>query len=527
MNRGGAHSASQHNFAHIPNNSSPRSTFNRSCGRKMTMDAGILYPCFIDEVYPGDTYQANISGSARLATPITPYMDNMYMETHWFFMPNRLAWVNWERFMGAREPDPDSPIDFLIPQVIAPAVTGFVNGSLFDNFAFPTAAPLLPVCAFPSRMYNLCWNQWYRDENLQDGVTVDTDDGPDDPADYVLLRRGKRKDYFTSCLPFTQKGAPVDIPLGTTAPVVPNGVDPVYTNGVTNAVIQTLGGGTNQIAFGAGTAAAAALRFTNTTGLRVDLTDASAATVNQLRQAFAVQHLLELDARGGTRYVELLRVHFNVISPDFRLQRVEFLGGGSSPVIVSPIAQTSETNDTPQGTLAAYATVGFNSGHGFTKSFVEHGVLMCLVSVRADLNYQQGLNRSWSRRTRYDYYFPAFANLGEQAVLNKEIFAIGGDGVQDNLVFGYQEPWAELRYKPNEVVGQFRSNFAQTLDIWHLAQFFIALPVLGDAFIQENPPIDRIKALGDDYPDFLVDLAIDLKCTRGLPLYGVPGLRKL
>lgn len=528
-NRGGAPTVTSHSYAHVPDNSVPRSTFMMPNGCKTTMDAGYLVPVGIYEVYPGDTFVCNVEGSARLATPITPYMDNQYFELHAHYMPNRLAWEHWENFMGAREPDPDSTIDYLVPQIVSPADTGALNGSLWDYMSYPTQVPFVSASALPFRMYNLCWNQWYRDENLQDSVVVDIDDAASTYDDYQLLRRGKRKDYFTSCLPEPQKGAAVDIPLLGTAPVVPSGVDPIFTNGTTSAVIQTLGGGTNQIAYGAPTSASAALRFTNVTGLDVDLTGASGASINDFRLAVATQQLLEIDMRGGTRYVELLKAHFNVISPDFRLQRVEFLGGIFSPVVVTPVAQTSETASTPLGNLAAIGTVGFANRHLFTKSFVEHGIIMILATVRADLNYQQGLNRSWSRRTRYDFYFPTFANLGEQAVLNKEIQVLGD--ADDELVFGYQEPWGDLRAIPSRITGQFRSNYAQTLDIWHLAQYFTTRVNLNEEFIQENPPVDRIKAVesGEEttYPDYLVDLMFNMRVTRELPLYGKPGLHKL
>jgi hypothetical protein len=509
-------------------------------GCKTTMDAGYLVPVGIYEVYPGDTWQVSVEGSARLATPITPYMDNQWFELHAHYMPNRLAWEHWENFMGAREPDPDSTIDYTVPQIVAPAVTGALNGSLWDYMSYPTQVASLSGSALPFRFYNLAWNQWYRDENLQESVPFDVDDANSDYTDYVLLKRGKRKDYFTSCLPEPQKGAPVDIPLLGTAPVLG-----MYVSASGNSVVKTgythvnaaespvspsisanalFAGSKSNV----GTAMATAMNSTNA-NVYADLSSATGASINDFRLAVATQQLLEIDMRGGTRYVELLKAHFNVVSPDFRLQRVEFLGGITSPVIVTPIAQTSETATTPLGNLAAIGTVGFSGKHLFTKSFVEHGIIMILATVRADLNYQQGLNRSWSRLTRYDYYFPTFANLGEMAVLNKEIRADGT--ANDNLVFGYQEPWGDLRTIPSRITGQFRSNFAETLDIWHLAQYFTTLPTLNSEFIEENPPIDRIKAVegggATTYPDYLVDVMFDMKLTREIPLYGKPGLHKL
>jgi hypothetical protein len=538
MFRGGARTVMEHSYAHVPNNSIPRSTFMMGNGCKTTMDAGLLVPVGIYEVYPGDTFQVGVEGSARLGTSITPYMDNMYLELHAHYCPLRLLWSNFEKFMGARIPNPDSSIDYVIPQVVSPVGTGYANGSFYDYIGYPTQVPELSASALPGRMMNKTWNQWYRDENLQNSVVENTGDGPDTYTDTVLLRRGKRKDYFTSCLPFAQKGAAVEIPLLGTAPVT--GIGMFDGNNVTTyaGVMRDTAGNvsvanttplltfsTNGAIQFASTGPSGASRLPQ---IYADLSGATGANINDFRKAATVQQLLEIDARGGTRYVELLKSHFNVISPDFRLQRVEFLGGETLPVIVTPIAQTSESGSTPLGNLAAIGTVGFSGRPLFDKSFVEHGIIMILATVRADLNYQQGLNRSWSRRTRYDFYFPTFANLGEQAVLNKEIYAVGSAVAgQDDLVFGYQEPWGDLRSIPSRITGQFRSNFAQTLDIWHLAQYFTSLPTLNSTFIQENPPVDRIKAVADDYPDFLVDLWFSMKVTREIPIYGIPGLHKL
>lgn len=542
--RGGAPTVMAHSYAHVPDNSVPRSTFVDYVGAKTTMDAGYLVPVKVIEIYPGDTFQVWVDGSARLATPITPYMDNQHFELHAHFCPNRLNWEHWENFMGAREPDPDSTIDYVIPQIVAPASVGAANGTLWDYMGYPTQVANLSASALPFRMYSLMYNQWYRDENLQDSIPHDIDDSASDYTDYVLQRRGKRKDYFTSCLPEPQKGAAVDIPLLGTAPITGIGFNGTATLG-TNATVretndnsvvyanyaQSTGG--NPLILMNGNNAS-----TSQPQIFADLSAASGASINDFRLAVATQQLLEIDMRGGTRYVELLKAHFNVISPDFRLQRVEFLGGISASVVVTPVAQTSETGTTPLANLAAIGTVGFSHRHLFTKSFVEHGILMIIATVRADLNYQQGLNRSWSRRTRYDFYFPTFANLGEQAVLNKEIYAQGPGAVNpstsvayDEEVFGYQEPWGDLRMIPSTITGQFRSNYAQTLDIWHLAQYFTALPTLNDEFIVEDPPVDRIKAVegGEEttYPDYLVDLTFMMKMTRELPLYGKPGLHKL
>ena len=377
-------------------------------------------------------------------------------------------------------------------------------------------------CAFWPRAYNLIWNEWFRDENLQNSVVVDTGDGPDNVANYTLLRRGKRKDYFTSALPWPQKGASVTLPLGTSAPLKTN--SPNFGDRV--SILNASGVNTNLLA------SDPELKLSNTAGtatslMYADLTAATAATINQLRQSFQIQKLLERDARGGTRYTEIIRAHFGVISPDARLQRPEYIGGGSTSININPIAQTSGTNasgtSTPMGTLAAMGTA-LAHNHGFTYSATEHGVILGLVCVRADLTYQQGLHRMWNRSTRYDFYFPAFATLGEQAVLNEEIY-VRGDA-NDLGVFGYQERWAEYRYMPSRISSLFRSTAAGTIDGWHLAQRFTTLPTLNNTFIQENPPVSRVVAVGAaaNGQQFIFDSFFDVKKARPMPMYSVPGL---
>jgi hypothetical protein len=384
--------------------------------------------------------------------------------------------------------------------------------------------------AFWTRAYNLIYNEWFRDENLQNSVVVDTGDGPDTVTNYTLLRRGKRKDYFTSALPWPQKGTSVSLPLGTSAPVVPvttGNIYPTFGIGATQTMALQATSGTTTTTW-SDPAGGTGTPIWKTTGLYADLSTATAATINQLRQSFQIQKLLERDARGGTRYTEIIRSHFGVISPDARLQRPEYLGGGTTSININPIAQTSGTNasgtTTPLGTLASMGT-GLAHNHGFTQSFVEHGVILGIVAVRADLTYQQGLQKMWSRSTRYDFYFPAFATLGEQAVLNKEIY-VTGDTAQDNGVFGYQERWAEYRYYPSRISSLFRSTAAGTIDGWHLAQKFTALPTLNTTFIQDTPPVARTLAVGAgaNGQQFIFDSFFDVKKARPMPMYSVPGL---
>lgn len=517
-------SVMSHNFSQVPVADIPRSSFDRSAGYKTTFNAGFLIPVFLDEALPGDTFNLQMTAFSRLATPLHPFMDNMFMESFFFAVPYRLIWNNWQKFNG-EQTDPGDSTDYLIPQMTSPA-GGYAALSLSDYFGLPTAPRLgantITHSSLYHRAYNLIWNEWFRDQNMQDSVTVDKGDGPDNPANYVLLRRGKRHDYFTSCLPWPQKGPAVDLPLGTTAPVVSNGITPNvdFVGAVNRNLVVGIGGAISQTG-GTNPGSPALMTWGANTGMEVDLTDATAATINQLRQAFQIQKLYERDARGGTRYTEIIRSHFGVVSPDARLQRPEYLGGGSSPINISPVVQQSETTaESPQGNLAAIGTSTLRN-HGFVKSFTEHCLIIGMVCVRADLNYQQGLPRMFSRRTRWDFYWPALSHIGEQAVLNKEIYVQGTSA--DDDVFGYQERWAEYRYKESLITGKFRSEDPQSLDTWHLGQDFASLPVLGPQFIVENPPVERVIAVTNE-PQFLFDSHFRYRCARPMPTYSVPGL---
>lgn len=515
-------SSNQHLFSQIPRADIQRSSFNRSHGYKTTLDSGYLVPFFVDEVLPGDTFNLKATLFGRLATPAVPFMDNMYLETFFFFVPNRLVWDNWQRFNGEQK-NPGASTDFLIPTLEAGT---HQVGSIADYFGIPTGVQLDKINALPFRAYNLIYNEWFRDENLQDSLEVPTGDGPDPINKYNLVRRGKRHDYFTSCLPWPQKGPGVELPLATTANLqgtlsIPS-VEVVPTYSYSASVPVKVG--SNQFLVSDSklpvNTASTSINM-KSSGVTVDLSNAAAVTINSLRQAFQLQKLYERDARGGTRYTEILRAHFGVISPDARLQRPEYLGGSSTRININPVEQNSATDTTsPQGNLAAYGVLG-DRVNGFTKSFVEHGYIIGLVNVRADLTYQQGLNRMWSRQTRFDFYWPALAHLGEQAVLNKEIYAQGTE--VDDKVFGYQERWAEYRYFPSQITGKFRSTYDQSLDVWHLAQEFGELPKLNAEFIVDNPPVARVLAVQNE-PQILLDCYFSLSCVRPMPIYSVPGL---
>lgn len=541
-------------FSQIPNSLIQRSVFDRSHDYKTTMNAGYLIPFFVDEVLPGDTFKLRVNAFVRMNTLVAPFMDNVYMDTFFFFVPTRLVWDNWQRFCGEQK-NPGDSTDFLIPSLSGKAT--FTNGSIYDYMGLPTNVELdpvyTPINALPFRAYNLIYNEWFRDENLIDSISVPTGDGPDPIQYYTLRKRAKRHDYFTSALPWPQKGPSVEISLTGEAPVYGNtrslGLYSYHNDGgticnaglvakpttdnttftsninlISTAYDVQVGQGISNIpregpnyrVFGVVPKAKA-----NESGLVCGLDDVSAVSINDLRQAFQIQKFYEKWARGGSRYTETLRVMFNVVSPDARLQRPEYLGGTHSRVNVVPTAQTSSTDSvSPQSNLSAFGVLG-DSAHGFNKSFVEHGYVIGLCCLRADITYQQGLNRMWSRRQLFDFYWPTLAHLGEQVVYNREIYTQGT--ADDNGVFGYQERYAEYRYKPSMITGKLRSTDAQSLDVWHLAQKFDSLPKLNQDFIEENPPIRRVIAVQNE-PQFFADFWFDLKTSRPMPVYSVPGL---
>lgn len=545
-------------FSLAPHVDISRSRFDRSASLKTSFNAGDVVPFFLDEVLPGDTFSVDTSKVVRMQTLLTPMMDNVYLDTYYFFVPNRLVWDHWKEFCGENTESAWIPqTEYTMPQITSPANTGWNVGTLADYFGIPTGVAGLSVSALPFRAYALIMNEWFRDQNLQDPLVVPTDDstvaGVNTGTTVTDVAKGgkpfvaaKYHDYFTSALPSPQKGPDVLIPAAT------SGEYPVVAKAETHD-----GGGYaifgNARVSGNAYAAVPASLYTGGTGnVQVQATDSPlafnsssgattyafdplnlwaqssgglGATINQLRLAFQIQKFYEQQARGGSRYTEVVRSFFGVTSPDARLQRPEYLGGNRVPINVNQIVQQSgtESSGTPQGTVVGQSLTT-DKHSDFTKSFTEHGLIIGVMVARYDHTYQQGLNRLWSRKDKFDFYWPVFANIGEQAIKNKEIFAQGND--KDNEVFGYQEAWAEYRYKSNMVTGEMRSAYAQSLDVWHLADDYKQLPTLSDAWIKEDKSnIDRVLAVTSSVSNqFFADIYVKNYCTRPMPMYSVPGL---
>ena len=539
-----------------------RSTFDRSHSLKTSFNVGDIVPFFVDEVLPGDTFNVDTSKVVRLQTLLTPVMDNIYLDTYFFFVPNRLTWSHWKQFNGENTESAWIPqTEYEIPQITAPSDSGWSVGTIADYLGVPTGVPSLSVSALPFRAYALVMNEWFRDENLSDPLVVPVDDATvagvntgtfvtDVAKGGLPYKAAKYHDYFTSCLPSPQKGPDVLIPsatsgvypVSTRADVIPESSfdsHSLYFRRPNGNVVSvsgsdygyfSLGSDGNQPNFQPNDTVQFGLTPAN---LWVETSGGLGASINQLRMAFQIQKLYEKDARGGSRYIEILKSHFGVTSPDARLQRPEYLGGNRVPININQVVQQSGTaaGETAQGTVTGMS-VTTDTHSDFTKSFTEHGFVIGVMVARYDHTYQQGLERFWSRKDRFDYYWPVFANIGEQAVKNKEIYAQGpaqkdsSGAVIDDQIFGYQEAWADYRYKPSRVTGEMRSQYAQSLDVWHLADDYSALPMLSDSWIREDKTnVDRVLAVTSAVSNQLfADIYIKNRTTRPMPMYSIPGL---
>lgn len=573
-------------FSLLPRVDISRSRFDRSSSVKTTFNTGDIVPFFLEEVLPGDTFNVKTSKVVRMQTLLTPLMDNLYLDTYYFFVPNRLVWQHWKEFCGENTESAWIPeTEYAMPQITSPADTGWEVGTIADYFGIPTGVANLSVSALPFRAYALIMNEWFRDENLQDPLVVPVDDATVagvNSATFVTdvakggkpYKAAKYHDYFTSALPAPQKGPDVSIPvsLGSELPVYGTG-DPLYltdgnftypflsvgqslgsvsmtgtaiaNSGATGSKVGDIyangnafyseansgGGSANWKGKVMGVPTKEKMDSLAVPGLvgsgLVAVYDGavSVATINQLRLAFQIQKFYERQARGGSRYTEVIRSFFGVTSPDARLQRPEYLGGNRVPININQVIQQSGTESatTPQGTVVGMSqTTDTNSD--FTKSFTEHGFIIGVMVARYDHTYQQGLDRLWSRKDKFDFYWPVFANIGEQAIKNKELYAQGT--AEDDEVFGYQEAWAEYRYKPNRVTGEMRSSYAQSLDVWHLADDYSKLPSLSAEWIQEDSStVNRVLAASDNLAaQFFADIYVKNLCTRPMPMFSIPGL---
>lgn len=528
----------------------PRSKFDRSTQHKTTFNTGDLIPIYIDEALPGDTITMDIGAAIRMSTPIYPVMDNAYIDIYFFAVPNRLVWQHWKEFCGENNTTHwEQETEYAIPQITAPS-GGWAKGTIADYMGIPTKIEGISISALPFRAYALVWNEWFRDENLKDPCMINLDETTQEGSNgdtYITdaqlggmpCKVAKAHDYFTSALPEPQKGPPVLLPLGENAPVwagqintklVPN-IESIFFSTKTgepinNGTIRLNANAEKTVAYAnavadGGAAAGTAMGPVN---LYADLAQATAATINQLRQAFAIQRMYEKDARGGTRYIEVIKTHFGITSPDSRQQRPEYLGGCRKPIGMDQVLQTSSTDTTsPQGNTAAYSLTNIHNSL-FTKSFTEHEFIIGLACIRTDQTYQQGIERLWSRKNRFDYYWPSLANIGEQAILNKEIYAQGN--TTDEEAFGYQEAWADYRYKPSRVSSAMRSNYAQSLDVWHYAQYYESQPFLSSQWIDETRAnVNRTIAIQDELEDqFIADFYFKSAWARPMPIYSIPGL---